>query len=230
MWVQCFFDLVNHKLLLQKLAEYKFSSDTQSWFQSYLTNRSQLVNISGKLSNSKQITAGVPQGSVLGPLLFLMYINDLPLSIKTCILDLSADDATLYSSSPSIVNLTNCLNGDLKNFQDWCIRNNMVINGPKTKAMFVSSRNAAAKVLENCPDLKISDKILQISSNEKLIGVHIDNTLSWTVQVDSTIKNATPCYTYSTESSSTYQYLPGNCTLMHMFYRILITAAQCGEI
>ena len=156
------FDLVNQKLLLQKLAEYKFSSDTQSWFQ---TNRSQQVNISGKLSNSKQITAGVPQGSVLGPLLFLMYINDLPLSIKTCILDLFADDAILYSSSPSIVNLTNCLNDDLKNFQDWCIRNNMVINVPKTKAMFVSSRNAAAKVLENCPNLKISDKILQISSN-----------------------------------------------------------------
>ena len=97
------------------------------------------------------------------------------------------DDATLYSSSPSIVNLTNCLNDNLKNFKDWCIRNNMVINVPKTKAMYISSRNAAPKILENCPDLKLSE-ILQISSNEKLLGVHIDNTLSWTVQVDNTIK------------------------------------------
>ena len=84
------FDLVNHKLLLQKLAAFKFSCNTQSWFQSYLTNRSQQVNISGKLSDPKQIAAGVPQGSVLGPLLFLiyMYINDLSVSKKTCILDL----------------------------------------------------------------------------------------------------------------------------------------------
>ena len=68
----------------------------------------------------------------------------------------------------------------------------MIINVPKTKAMFVSSRNAAAKILENCPDLKHSDEILQISSNEKLLGIHIDNTLSWTVQVDNTIKKYNP--------------------------------------
>ena len=182
------FDLVNHKLLLQKLAAYKFSCNTQSWFQSYLTNRSQQVNISGKRSDPKQIAAGVPQGSVLGPLLFLIYINDLPISIKTCILDLFADDATLSSSDPSILNLTNCLNADLKNFQDWCVRNNMVANVPKTKAMFIASRNAANKILENCPDLQLSGDAMNISTNEKLLGVHIDNSLSWTAQVENTIK------------------------------------------
>ena len=60
-----------------------------------------------------------------------------------------ADDATLPSSDTSILNLTNCLNADLKNVQDWCIRNNMVANVPKTKAMFIASRNAANKILEN---------------------------------------------------------------------------------
>ena len=126
------FDLVSHKLLLQKLAAYKFSNNAQLWFQSYLTNRSQQVNISGKLSDPKQIAVSVPQGSVLGSFLFLVYINDLLLSIKTCILDLFADDATLSASDPSILNLTNCLNADWKNFQDRCIRNNMVVNVPKT--------------------------------------------------------------------------------------------------
>ena len=182
------FDLVNHKLLLQKLAAYKFSNNTQLWFQSYLTGPSQQVNISGKLSDPQQIAAGVPQGSVLGPLLFLVYINDLPLSIQTCMLDLFADDATLSSSDPSILNLTNCLNEDLKNFQDWCIRNNMVVNVPKTKAMFLASRTAANKILENRPDLKLSDETINISTKEKLLGVHIDNTLSWTAQVESIIK------------------------------------------
>ena len=108
------FDLVNHKLLFKKLAAYQLSSNTQLWFQSYLTSRSQQVNISGKLSDPQHISIGVPQGSVLGPLLFLVYINDLPLSIQTCMLDLFADDATLSSSDPSILNLTNCLNEDLK--------------------------------------------------------------------------------------------------------------------
>ena len=182
------FDLVNHKLLLQKLTAYKFSSNTQLWFQSYLTNRSQQVNISGKLSEPLHIEAGVPQGSVLGPLLFQVYINDLPLSIQTCILDLFADDATLSGSDPSILNLTKCLNEDLKNFQNWCIRNNMVVNVLKTKAMFIASRIAANKILENRPNLKLSDEIINISTNEKLLGVHIDNTLSWIVHVEFTIR------------------------------------------
>ena len=76
------FDLVNHQLLKQKLTAYKFSHSSQRWSDSYLRNRYQQVQISGKLSESKEIKAGVPQCSILGPLLFIMYIKDLPLYIK----------------------------------------------------------------------------------------------------------------------------------------------------
>ena len=223
------FDLVNHKLLLQKLASYKFSSSAQSWFQSYLTNRSQQVHISGKLSDPKQIAAGVPQGSVLGPLLFLIYINDLPLSIQTCILDLFADDATLTCSDPSVLNLTRSLNEDLQKFLDWCARNNMVVNVPKTKAMFIASQYAANKILENSQSLKLANETIHISTNEKLLGVHIDSTLSWTTQVESSIKNATLFYTYSAELNTTSLYPQENFSLMRIFYPIWITAALYGE-
>ena len=81
-------------------------------------------------------------------------------------LDLFADDATLSSSDPSILNLTNCLNKYLKFFQDWCIRNNMVVNVPKTKAKFLASRTAANKILENRQDLKLSDMTINIPTKE----------------------------------------------------------------
>ena len=110
------FDLVNHQILKQKLSAYKFSHLSQRWFESYFSNKFQRVQISGKLSESKEIKAGFPQGSVLGPLLFLLYINDLPLHIKHCLLNLFADDGTLHTSNTYLSSVTTLLNTDLENF------------------------------------------------------------------------------------------------------------------
>ena len=99
-------------------------------------------------------------------------------------LDLFADDATLSSSNPSIFNLTDCLNEDLRNFQDWCIINNIIVNVPKTKpCSLLLVLQPCNKILENHPDLKLSDETINISTKEKRLGVNIDNTLSWTAQI-----------------------------------------------
>ena len=182
------FDLVNHEILIKKLIAYKFNESTISWFKSYLSNRFQQVHISGKLSRPEELKAGVPQGSVLGPLLFLIYVNDLPLSLQFCTLDLFADDATLSSSDSSIRILTHSLNEDLINFKDWCKNNSMLLNVSKTKAMYVSSRYKVNQIMSDPPLLKIDNETIELSTSEKLLGVHIDNTLSWTSQVENTIK------------------------------------------
>ncbi len=100
------FDLVDHDILLKKLVHYKLSSHTLAWVSSYLLERQQRVSINNTLSDSSNITNGVPQGCILCPLLFLIFINDLPLYTNEVFTDLYADDTTLYNtdSSPARTN------------------------------------------------------------------------------------------------------------------------------
>ena len=89
------FDTLDHKLLLSKLSLMNFSSETISWFKSYLCNRTFLVNVESSFSEAADLKCGVPQGSILGPLLFLLYINDLPQAVKDCDIRLYADDTCI---------------------------------------------------------------------------------------------------------------------------------------
>ena len=99
------FDTVHHKILLAKLQHYGVRGNANLWFESYLTNRVQTVNIQGNLSDKRNVSCGVPQGSILGPLLFLLYINDMHLSVKYSCLFHFADDTNLLLSSKSIKDL-----------------------------------------------------------------------------------------------------------------------------
>ena len=108
------FDTVDHSLLFEKLASSGLSNDSVNWFKSYLTNRNQLTALASTVSSFKHVPVGVPQGSILGPLLFLIFVNDLPYCINHCEISLYADDTVIYFSSNNACDLEMKLHSDLK--------------------------------------------------------------------------------------------------------------------
>ena len=163
------FDLVDHQLLLKKLRIYKFSDMSLSWFKSYLDNRTQQVVINNSSSNSGEVMCGVPQGSILGPLLFLLFINDLPLSLTNCpvSVDLYADDTTLYSFALDKISLERNIQKALDSVHTWCLENGMLINIDKTKLMLIASRQKRSSLADTDLKLTYNNLDLKISTNEQ---------------------------------------------------------------
>ena len=175
------FDLVDHSLLLQKLELYKCDENSVSWFTSYLSNRTQRVSMNSKCSQSEPIRYGVPQGSILGPLMFLLFINDLPLVLKDAVTstDLYADDTTVYDIQSNMQTLQQNLQKSLSLLNTWCKQNGMVINTDKTKVMLITSRQKRQSLQHDNLILKMNEVDLKLSSNEKILGINIDENLVW---------------------------------------------------
>ena len=119
------FDTVNHEILVKKLQHYGIRGTALNWFQSYLSNRKQFVYHNGESSQLQCITSGVPQGSVLGPLLFLIYINDLPNISNALEFFLFADDTNIFYEADSPENLELIINKELKKLRNWLIVNRL---------------------------------------------------------------------------------------------------------
>lgn len=129
------FDCVNHSLLISKLKKYGISDYT--WFEDYLANRQQCIRIKDHVSSFKTINTGVPQGSVLGPTLFYIYINDITkLPLKSKLL-LYADDILIYFSGRSFLEIYSALQCDLSTIAEWSIINKLTISAPKSKALLI---------------------------------------------------------------------------------------------
>ena len=125
------FDTVDHEILCKKLAHYGVLGRELSWFKSYLANRRQYCRVNGVDSNMENIKVGVPHGSCLGPLLFLVYINDLPCIIKNSKVSMYADDTSLYHLSKDISQLNGAINEDLGKLDRWLKGNKLSLKVTK---------------------------------------------------------------------------------------------------
>ena len=139
------FDTVNHKILLDKLEHYGIRGNLLNWFHSYLTDRKQFVSINGQNSDLMDITCGVPQGSVLGPLLFLLYINDLPNISKILNFYLFADDTNIYYESKSLNEIEKTVNKELDKLYLWLNVNRLSLNLDKTNYIIFHPFNKKLK-------------------------------------------------------------------------------------
>ena len=170
------FDTVDHHILLKKLEYYGIRGLANNWFRSYLTNRQQFVSINGFDSAKKCMKYGVPQGSVLGPLLFLIYINDLNKAIKFSKTHHFADDTNLLFVGKSMKKVQKFVNIDLKLLCNWLKANRISLNASKTELIiFRDPRKKSNHDLK----IKINGKKLVPSKFVKYLGVLIDCHLNW---------------------------------------------------
>ena len=169
------FDTVDHSILLRKLYFYGIRGTAYEWFESYLSNRKQCVLYDGVQSSMKTIKCGVPQGSILGPLLFLIYINDLATICKHTLPFLFADDTNLFKHGNDLNEMVNSLNQELLDISLWLKVNKLSLNVKKTHYMVFTSK----KCTPNSLDITIDGCNIDRVKHTKFLGVFIDEKLNW---------------------------------------------------
>ena len=168
------FDTINHDILLYKLSHYGIHGKALQWFRSYLNSRKQYVSLNDHNSTLEQIACGVPQGSLLGPLLFIIYINDFCKSSDVLSFILFADDSNVFFSHDNQTTLVNTVNSESEKLTEWIRANKLSLNLQKTKYMLFSNS------LETLPSHVIFDDThLECVSEIKFLGITVDNKLSW---------------------------------------------------
>lgn len=165
------FETIERGILVQKLEKYGIRGNELNWFRSYLTGRTQRTKVGNVLSEPLGVDLGVPQGSVLGVMLFLLYINDVKCVLKFCKIMLFADDALIYISGKNVERLEQCLNEDLESINNWLEMNKMKLNVKKTKCM-------KFKVNEQI-NIFINGEMIECVDSFKYLGVVLDSKLNF---------------------------------------------------
>ena len=165
---------MDHSILLSKLSKYGVRGISLKWFENYLNRRKQFIDNGHIKSKYSYLKAGVPQGSNLGPLLFLIYVNDLPLCLKSAQVTLFADDTTIYASANTNKELAQKMNDELIHLSEWFKCNKLTLNVNKSYGCIFGNDKNGDKV-----DFKIDNKQIEITGVVKYLGVYVDANLNW---------------------------------------------------
>ena len=180
------FDCVQHNTLLEKLKPMNLSKECLCWIKDYLANRGQQTLANGITSDPLTIKQGVPQGSTLGPLFYILYANDLANAIIDCKSIFYADDTVIYSTKRNTNQAINDLQNDLNRMGEWCRDNGIHINTHKTKLMFFGSVQKLAKV--TTPQVEIDGTVVERVCSYTYLGIKLDEQLTFNLHAQATIK------------------------------------------
>ena len=171
------FDTINHEILLTKLYNYGIRGIAYKWFFSYLKNRKQCTGFNNSQSDFLNITCGVPQGTLLGPLLFLLYVNDLPNSAPLFSFTLYADDTNLLYSNKNLPKMYNIVNDNLEKICTWFKCNKLSVNAKKCN--YIVFRNSNRQIELGDLHVRLNNDVIPRVDYTKFLGVFIDEKLTW---------------------------------------------------
>ena len=182
------FDTIDHATLIAKLQIYGVRGKELTWFQSYLFNRQQFVSFQSTRSERQSIRCGVPQGSILGPLLFTIVINDITEQVKKCRILLYADDTVIFTSDKDSKKIEEMLNTEFNNVTRWFTNNNLVLNLKKAKTEFVLFGTHQQLANSEKVSISLNGKMINESELYEYLGVTMDKNLTMKVHLEKSYK------------------------------------------
>lgn len=182
------FDTIDHNILLQKLYHYGFRGVAYNWFSDYLTNRKQFVSYNNVTSSYENVKCGVPQGSILGPLLFILYMNDICTTSNKLSFILFADDTTVFHSNSNIKDLCKIMNEELKEVVNWFKCNKLSLNAAKTNFMIIGTPHQTQNINDSDTNIFLDGCKLIKVCNAKFLGIILDENLTWKPHINSISK------------------------------------------